>query len=78
MKNSSKLTCGTDKEGFVSKCEDCSGEHLFDQHDGDGKCGTCDGKGVNPNLAALAMGEGECPDCHGNGVCQTCGGDGEL
>ena len=61
----------------MAKCQDCSGEHIFDKDMGDGKCGVCDGSGVNPNLADVVMGDEMCPSCSGSGVCQTCRGSGE-
>jgi hypothetical protein len=42
---------------------------------GNGKCGKCDGTGINTQLDSD---QPKCPYCKGTGVCSTCGGDGSL
>lgn len=69
---------GHRRDGQMSKCPDCDDDDLFDRSCGNGKCGECHGTGVNPNLASVALGEEECPECGESGVCQTCDGSGEV
>jgi len=51
------------------RCPDCAGGLL----NRDGKCGKCDGTGVNTQLDSE---QPKCPYCKGTGVCATCGGEG--
>ena len=51
------------------KCPDCAGGFLT----GNGKCGQCNGTGVNTQVSSA---QPKCPYCHGTGICATCGGDG--
>ena len=51
------------------RCPDCN-EGLLQ---GDGKCGQCNGTGVNTQLDSD---QPQCPYCRGTGVCATCGGSG--
>ena len=57
--------------GGLQRCPDCAGG-LFH---GNGKCGKCDGTGINTQLDSD---QPKCPYCKGTGVCSTCGGDGSL
>jgi hypothetical protein len=57
--------------GRRSRCPDCA-EGIFE---GNGKCGKCNGTGVNTQLDSA---QPKCPYCHGTGVCATCGGKGYL
>jgi hypothetical protein len=41
---------------------------------GNGKCGKCDGTGINTQLDSALP---KCPYCAGSGVCATCGGTGD-
>jgi len=51
------------------RCPDCAGG-VFSAN---GKCGQCDGTGINIKLNSD---EPKCPSCGGTGVCATCGGTG--
>jgi hypothetical protein len=51
------------------RCPDCA-EGVFT---GNGRCGRCNGTGINVNLASDMP---NCPACNGTGVCHTCGGAG--
>ncbi|HJZ99387.1 MAG TPA: hypothetical protein VKE70_22905 [Candidatus Solibacter sp.] len=53
------------------RCQDCAGGFLT----GDGKCGQCNGTGVNTQLDSA---QPKCPYCKGTGVCATCGGSGHY
>jgi DnaJ-class molecular chaperone len=53
------------------KCTDCAGGVL----NGDGKCGKCNGTGINTQLDSA---QPKCPYCNGTGVCATCGGEGYV
>jgi len=55
--------------GHRGRCPDCAGG-VFQ---GDGKCGKCNGTGVNTQLDSD---QPKCPYCAGKGVCATCGGTG--
>jgi hypothetical protein len=51
------------------RCPDCAGG-IFE---GNGKCGKCDGTGINTQLDSD---QPKCPYCAGTGTCSTCGGSG--
>jgi hypothetical protein len=51
------------------RCPDCAGGFFA----GDGKCGQCNGTGINTQLDSD---QPKCPFCRGSGVCQACGGSG--
>jgi len=51
-----------------SRCPECA-DGLFEKN---GKCGHCNGTGVNTQLNSA---EPDCPYCRG-GVCAACGGTG--
>ena len=51
------------------RCPDCAGGFFS----GNGKCGRCDGTGINTQLDSA---QPKCPYCAGSGVCATCGGTG--
>ena len=53
------------------RCMDCAGG-LFH---GDGKCGKCNGTGINTQLDSSLP---KCPYCDGTGVCRTCNGTGVI
>ena len=52
-----------------SRCPDCAGG-VFEET---GKCGKCDGTGINTQLNSA---QPKCPYCRGTGVCATCNGKG--
>jgi hypothetical protein len=52
-----------------NKCTACAGGFLI----GDGKCGQCNGTGINTQLDSA---QPKCPYCKGTGVCAACGGAG--
>jgi hypothetical protein len=54
-----------------SRCPDCAAGLL----EGDGRCGKCNGTGINTQLDSA---QPKCPYCHGTGVCATCGGSGRM
>ena len=56
-------------EGHRGLCPDCAGG-VFS---GDGRCGKCDGTGINTQFDSD---QPKCPYCGGSGVCATCGGTG--
>ena len=51
------------------RCPDCA-EGIFE---GNGKCGRCDGTGIN---TLINSSQPKCPYCRGTGVCVTCNGAG--
>jgi hypothetical protein len=51
------------------RCQDCA-RGFFE---GNGKCGKCNGTGVNTQLNSA---QPQCPYCKGTGVCGSCGGTG--
>jgi hypothetical protein len=55
--------------GRRARCPDCDTGFL----QGDGKCSTCHGSGVNVHLNSD---EPNCEKCNGTGICQACGGSG--
>jgi hypothetical protein len=54
-----------------SHCPDCAGGALR----ADGRCGKCDGTGINTQLNSI---QPKCPYCHGTGICATCNGTGST
>jgi hypothetical protein len=52
-----------------ARCPDCAGG-VFE---GSGRCGRCDGTGINPQINSAVP---QCPACRGTGVCSSCNGSG--
>ena len=55
--------------GRRGRCPGCAGGFF----EGDGKCGKCNGTGINTQLDSA---QPQCPFCAGTGVCASCGGSG--